>query len=149
MEIFISLTLWLIMGSLTAYFASQRGRDPIAWFVLGMFLGLLGLLILFLLPNLTDKSENSSDEGMDESQLFEADYVDVSKEYIGKEWYFLDDHREQQGPLSFESLQDEWRKNKISTDSYVWSDGMADWKRIIDLKGFIEALNAKGSKDKS
>jgi peptidoglycan/LPS O-acetylase OafA/YrhL len=43
-------TLWLGMGGLTGWLASQRGRSAPAWFALGLALGPFALLAVGLAP---------------------------------------------------------------------------------------------------
>jgi hypothetical protein len=41
----------------TALFAKRMGRKPIVWFIMGMVLPLLSTVILFFLPDLSEKKE--------------------------------------------------------------------------------------------
>lgn len=41
---------WLLCAGLTAWIASRKGRNPILWFVIGLFGNLVALIIVALLP---------------------------------------------------------------------------------------------------
>lgn len=135
MEILIVVLSWLLFGGAASYFASQRGRDPFAWFIIGMLLGILGLLLLFLLPPI--KSEES-EKGEEHIQL--PSNPEASSPYRLKEWFYLDDGRKQLGPFTFSMLKRIWDQGKISTQTFVWADGMDAWKRIDEVPDLQEAL---------
>jgi len=58
--IFFSLGLGFFFSIplITALFARRMGRRPALWFLMGMVLPLLSALILFFLPDLSEKKEN-------------------------------------------------------------------------------------------
>jgi hypothetical protein len=135
MEILIVVLSWLLFGGATSYFASQRGRDPFAWFLIGMLLGILGLLLLFLLPPVNPEEADKQGE---EQAL--APVVPESSPYRLKEWFYLDQDRKQCGPFSFTMLKKGWQQGKVSSNTLVWSDGMEAWKPIEELPELREAL---------
>ena len=45
MELFI---IWLALAGVTAYFAKQKGRDPVGWFILGFIFPAVGLIAVWL-----------------------------------------------------------------------------------------------------
>ena len=52
MEFLIALVVWvLIWGGLTAWLASEKGRDPLVWFILGGLFALLAIIVVGLSPN--------------------------------------------------------------------------------------------------
>ena len=51
MNNFIVIVVWLALGGVCSYYAKERGRNPIGWFIIGLVFGLLGLITLFLIPN--------------------------------------------------------------------------------------------------
>ncbi len=130
MELFIVITCWLLFGGVTSYFAAQRGRDPFAWFMIGLLLGILGLLLLFLLPPVSE----SEVPDQKDSQEIEISPVRL------QDWFYLTPDRVQIGPVSFDVLQAAWKESKIGPDSFVWSHGMEDWKKIAELSSLREAL---------
>ena len=48
-----------------------------------------------------------------------------------EEWYYVL-NGEQKGPISFASLQQEWKNKTITKESYVWCSLMDNWKPIQD-----------------
>lgn len=138
MQIFIFIAFLLLIGSITAHYAIQRGRSPFNWFMIGMLFGIMGLLLLFLMPNLATQSSSKT-----QVQTSVAIEQNPPSEYQGKQWFYLDDSHAQQGPVSFRNLLPVWEKKGISSHSFVWCEGMSDWKTIEDLPRFKETLNAE------
>lgn len=135
MQTFSAILLWLAMGAATAYFANQRGRDPFAWFMLGMLLGFFGLLLLFVLPPLAKEDEPA----------LEAEYTLLEKsprnhDYLIKEWYYYDDERKQNGPMPFDQLKELWQDGKINEETFVWSEGLDSWKQLQDVESVYAHL---------
>lgn len=44
------LILWLVIATLCGYYAKQKGRSFVGWFILGFLLSLIALAILWFLP---------------------------------------------------------------------------------------------------
>jgi len=120
----ISFVLLLILGAMTAVFAERRGRDPWIWFFVGMLLGLLGLLLLFILPPAVKTKDEKPPTTQPEPQQTLPE----------KLWYYLDQQHAQHGPVPLSQLKDLMAKNELSAASYVWSEGMETWKKIGELK---------------
>ncbi|KAF3362100.1 hypothetical protein PHSC3_001411 [Chlamydiales bacterium STE3] len=141
MEILLTVILWVLMGGMTSYFAARRGRDPFAWFWVGILLGLIGLLLLFLLPVVENVEETQEEE-------FEIEAIDeltpyalaTTDSYRFRDWFFLDDRNQQLGPVSFQNLRKNWLHGKVSSETFVWSDGMETWQKVQDLPGFQDVL---------
>ena len=53
----IAIIAGLFWGFICRFVAIEKGRDPINWFLGGLFLGLLGLIILAIIPKI-DKQNN-------------------------------------------------------------------------------------------
>lgn len=120
------------MGALNAYYASTKGRDPIAWFMLGIPLGLLGLVILYFLPPI--KEQEVPEENYIEEDLPPVDIVQ-------KDWFYLDEKNKQQGPVPFEKLRGKIIEGKINHDSLIWSEGMVQWKKLKETAGILEKIS--------
>lgn len=139
MRMLISLFLLLIFAFLSAYMAKQRGRDPVAWFMIGILLGVFSpLLLLFLKPLKPGMGEDT--EVNEDAKLAQLPEEPLTKPYIDKEWFYLDKNRQQQGPVYFSALKPLWLEEKITPATYVWTEGMVQWKRIRELPGFVETL---------
>jgi hypothetical protein len=56
-----------------------------------------------------------------------------------KKWFvYLVDHHE--GPFSLEEIQGRLSQGQLSGTSYVWADGMADWKMMTEVEMFDSIL---------
>lgn len=129
MEIILTFTLWLIIGAGAAYWAQLKGRDPIAWFVIGMLLGIFSLIILYFLPVLDSKA---SPLGEEEEEVI-SDLPVFQDNRTLQDWYYLDNDNLQQGPLPFHKLQKLVDQKALSDNTLVWSDGMHEWTRVENL----------------
>lgn len=156
----LTIILWILTGVATGYLAYRRGRDPYIWFALGIFFGILAILVLVLLPTTKVEEEIAVDRRNEEivegreRQLKEREKLENApnlqpQSVEAKEWFYLDKTRQQQGPLSFYSLNVLWENGEINGQSYVWTEGMAEWKRIQeveDLYHVLEQLEAENRK---
>ena len=129
----LTLTMWLVFGTVTAYLAQRRGKNPYLWFFIGMMLGILGLFALFFMPKLRKKA----------AQKDPTPTVDVAPEPVQEKfWYYLDPDDNQFGPMSFDLLKKTYQEGSISAETYVWNEDLEDWK---PFKEFLnqEALTTK------
>lgn len=160
MTTLFTMILWVSIGAATAYLASQRGRDPYIWFALGMFFGILAMLAVVLLPPVKSEEEIEVDrknEGivaMREKQVEEEERLesapDLQPQSVEtKEWFYLDKNHQQQGPFSFFGINEAWENRDITSNSFVWSEGMEEWKQIHeidDLYTILERLESENRK---
>jgi len=137
MQTFSVILFWLAMGAATAYFANQRGRDPLAWFMLGMLLGFFGLLLLFVMPPLAREDEPPQEA---EYALLRPEKAPENHAYLLKDWYYYDEEKKQQGPIRFDELKALWENGKINEETFVWEEGLPDWKQVLDLDGVYKHL---------
>lgn len=113
-QIFITFVFWVALGALTAYLAEKWKRNPLPWFFIGMLFGVFGLLALYLMPQVEEKTSKVEAEP-------------IPDPFSLKMWFYLKEG-EQIGPVAFDKLKREWKDS-----TYVWSEGMAEWKKIGDL----------------
>ena len=143
MQLLFSFIIWFLIGAATAYFAQQRGRDPFIWFMIGMFLGLLGMLLVFILPSLEETEEHDSEGHEEHIEEIPPSFLPTkAHDYLIKEWFYLDPAHHQQGPCRFEVLKEKWGQGNLSNISYVWCEGMNQWEKIEDIPDLKEALLA-------
>jgi hypothetical protein len=142
MTMVLSIIFWVLMGWLTSYLAQQRGRDPLLWFLIGMAFGLIGLLILFLLPVSEEESQNKEEGALspgEEERLATQNgkIIDTTAEPIlfddTTEWYYIDQEHQQHGPVYIDALKKAWNENKLDPHSYVWRDGIDTWKKLEEI----------------
>lgn len=57
-----------------------------------------------------------------------------------KEWLFIDKDGAQAGPVEKDAIRRFWSKKDIDWTTKCWSSGMADWKRLRDIRELRWAL---------
>lgn len=134
----LTVIIFLLLGSLTAYLAQQRGRDPYLWFVIGGLFGLLGLLALFILP----QAETSEKETKQITPTQVAALVEPVSDPLNAQWYYLDGNNHQQGPMGIRALKQKWSEEGIDMETLVWCEGMDYWKRIGEVANLEERMTA-------
>ncbi len=129
LQLFNLILFWIFFGCIASYFAQKRGRHPILWFVLGLVLGVVGILLLFVLP----KKERKS-------RVVPPPRLDRSEQWL-KLWYYVDaPTREQKGPMEFTELAQNWKEKQLSKESYIWGEGMGEWKKLNELPEVVKDL---------
>jgi len=110
-----------LIGILSAYIAHRQGRNPYAWFFIGIFFGLLGVLAIFIAPKKPKKITLTP----------QPHPVIIGP--LDKLWYYLDPTHEKIGPMSFQALNTQWKQGKITPATYVWHEELPDWKLLQDF----------------
>lgn len=141
MDSILTLFFWLLVGFSTAYFAYQRGRNPYAWFMIGVFFGLLGLLFVFLLPVVNANEAELNERGNDSQEVLTLLPSRETHDFLVKDWFYLDSQNKQEGPISFAILNKILEEGKIQKSTFVWCEGMGDWKRIEDFSELKDLLS--------
>ncbi|MBS4170803.1 MULTISPECIES: DUF4339 domain-containing protein [unclassified Neochlamydia] len=140
----VSFFLLFFLAAFSAYVAKQRGRDPLIWFMLGILLGIFSLILLFVLKpfenDQTGPKNKIEENAIPKYETLAEDRGEVSEE--NKEWFYLDQAHRQQGPIYFRELYTLWLDNKITSLTYVWSEGMADWQRINELPKIYKRIRS-------
>lgn len=152
-NLLISFIFLLVIASFTAYYANNKGRNPFIWFALGALLGIFAPLILLFLPNLNEEQGMGSGEPTMSVSRPDAslEHDDVPpptptleelrlRKEEDKLWYYLDQNHQQMGPVSIVALRELWNTGRLELISYVWSEGMDDWKKVEVLPELIELL---------
>jgi len=122
----------VVIGCLCAILALGRGRSPIWWFVIGMILGWLGILVLFIIPPVRLGEENK--EAVVDVQPL------VQECSIPFNWFYLDSKKETKGPFSADELKEKWLEKVVSKDSWVWNQAIETWKKISEVPSLLEWL---------
>lgn len=129
------ITSWTIffliaVGAICSRYAKQRGRNPVGWFFIGLAMGLLGILLLFILPQ---KSALATTAGttinIDEPPVQKKPAPPKTPSY----WYYLGSNKTQVGPISKEELQKDLSEGKLSEKTLVWNETLEDWVPYRDL----------------
>lgn len=133
-----ALIVWSIICVITFLLAPKRGRDPWKWLVFAMLFGIFALLVLVILPPYVEEEKKEKPEVVVTPPV-EPAQQDPSL----KDWFYIDVEKQQQGPTSFPNLKQAWSEKKITPDTYVWSDGMDQWKQIKDLELLLKELSER------
>jgi len=152
---FYSILFWLLLGGICSRIAKKRNRNPLGWFFIGMLLGVIGLIILYVLPAKNEESleeaspvpaamqsqENLTFSTETEETLAPSEMNQViSPSFEKKLWYYLDRENKQYGPMSFDNLKRVWKEDQITGTTYVWNEEMPDWKPIADLPEVLDKI---------
>lgn len=142
-QMIISIVLMILIGAINAYFAEKRGRNPMIWFFLGTLLGIFGLLILFILPSYAKEKEGvevKEDPKEEKITFIEAPPLPPAPAQEELLWYYLDQKHQQCGPVPYSEIKDLLNRNDLTQDTYVWSEGMENWKRVRELPSNLTRL---------
>jgi hypothetical protein len=123
----IHLLIASVVGFLSAYMASRRGRNVYLWFGIGFLFGILGMLAIFIMPNMRKKPEPRP------AAIEPQPYIDGP---IDRFWYYLDHLRQQQGPMSHNALTQAWKRGEIVASTLVWHEDLPNWKELQELIKF-------------
>jgi len=147
---FLSALFLLIIGAFCSYNAKLRGRNPYAWFAIGLFLGAIGLLILYLLPPKKPTFESTPSVATPANAVAAAPDIAVEQESTlvppskpappQKLWYYLDEENKRFGPMSFDRLKQAWALDQVKRETFVWNEDMEDWKPVKDLSNLLDQL---------
>ncbi len=120
----------LIYGSIGAFYAKQRSKNPFFWFTICFTLGLGALIAFILHPHI--------------KKMFKKDQKEVPKDVLKAPviktptfstfspdtiWYYLDKDDNQNGPMSLKKIQALQEENIIHSDIYIWTEAFSQWKQ--------------------
>ena len=114
-----------VMGLLCSHLAKKRGKHPLIWFSMGFLFGIFGLILLYIVPTFSKQEVKRP--------AYKAPKpVERSDAWI-RMWYYLDPMQKQVGPIEFPEFIDRVRSKKVEEETFVWSEGMKEWKKLSDL----------------
>lgn len=168
------VVLSLFFGLASAHFAQKRGRDAVTWFVIGVLLGVFGVILLFILPpasreemagsahstmmslkqtqdknsigNWSDQSEATGTKSKPSSRSKDSPLEGLPNNYQEIDWFYLDENHRQHGPILFKDVQLAYQRENVVAATYLWCEGMEDWKPLAELKGLEPLLEGESSK---
>jgi fucose 4-O-acetylase-like acetyltransferase len=127
MNSILPMLCWLLCGAICSKIARKKNRNYQTWFLLGMFFGLIALLILYFLKPLKIFKSN-----LKKASLSALDHFSILQE-DNNYWYYLDQENKNAGPMSLKMLYNNYLKEIISNNTYVWNDTMDGWKKLQDI----------------
>ncbi|MEM8728101.1 MAG: DUF4339 domain-containing protein [Chlamydiota bacterium] len=125
MSLSFYLIAWTVIGYLSSRIARNRGRNPLIWFALGIILGLIAVIVLYILPSkrvvapveiLSGKQDGAPSDSASETL-----------------WYYLDRNNRRYGPMSFDALKNARDSDRIDRSTYVWNENMKGWETLESL----------------
>jgi hypothetical protein len=132
MNFYLMMLSFTLIALLTGYCAQRRGRDPKIWFVIGFLFGLFGLAALFLISKQEIKPVKLESLVVEPTPPAEVPQI----VHQTREWFYLDKEHKQFGPTTFENLKEKFDAGAINSSTYVWTEGMDEWKRIKEKQDF-------------
>lgn len=112
-----TVIVWLIFGAVTSIYAKRNGKNPYLWFLLGTFLGVLGIFLLFFMPKAKRKEPS-------------LQVKPVPKDLF---WFYLDEENRQRGPFSLEVLKKIWQEGRLTPKTYVWNQTLDKWEPLASF----------------
>ncbi len=148
-DLYLISFIALFVGAICCFVSKKRGRRPLLWFFLGFSFGILMILLLYILPNknrLTQKpafvESRSNPISYAPESMVETTTIHLPQIEVGAHpWYYLDVEDQQLGPVDFSVLKQEWKNEKITAQSFIWTQGMNDWQRITDFSDIERDLD--------
>jgi len=131
------LFIQIVFGCITAYLAKERGRSPPIWFLVGFFTGIIGLVVLLLFPSMVVSSKKITEPTPEIPVLPPLSEPEVSG------WFYLDAQYQPSGPHPFSMISTRWQEHELDRSSYLWREGMPDWKKIEALPEVIAKLESE------
>ncbi|MCH9632266.1 MAG: hypothetical protein S4CHLAM6_05970 [Chlamydiae bacterium] len=139
MQYLIALISGLIWGTICLLVAKIKGRDPRGWFFLGLLFSFFALIALLFIPSqkamllAAEAKAIKEKEEAEQLELQEAPTNPKATTLEKRSWYYLDKANSQVGPIDLDSLKKEKSEGNIHTKTYLWSEGMMDWKILDEL----------------
>jgi hypothetical protein len=130
MQTLLTILLSLSLAWGCSHFAKKRGRNPMNWFIAGLFFGIFALLALFLMPIRRPEEIKKPDQ---KSLSPEPPLAVLQPDHIGKLWYFIDKEKKQLGPMSLDALSQAWKEGKVGDKTFVWNEAMDNWRHFQDV----------------
>lgn len=145
-QFILALAVLIVIGLICGYTAkTYKNRSHKTWFFLGLFFGLLALIVLLALPKKELKEVTTP--SFAKTPLKTNDYIATETPpktkalpMISLSWYYLTTEQEQQGPMSFKKLKNAFLDEKINESNYVWNESLEDWKTLTELPEYLDIL---------
>ena len=105
------------------------------WSIIGFTFTFMGVGLFFLVDFLQKKRLAQ--------QTPITIYAEPEPKEEDKTWYYLDQGQHQIGPLMLRDLEKAWDESVINENSYIWKEGMSQWKKIKELPEIKKDLAKK------
>ncbi|MCH9613041.1 MAG: hypothetical protein S4CHLAM102_15430 [Chlamydiia bacterium] len=160
-SIYITFFTLILIGLLCSYIAQSRNRNATVWFIIGFCTGLLGVTILFLLPNranrqlkaapvlnsdMADPAPINPEENIEPTPLPEEKVTNEPPKPLDDKtaqelyYYYIDKDSESVGPINFTALKKALQDQIIALTTPIWYEQLNDWATLNDLPELKEIL---------
>ena len=113
--VLISSTVW---GTINAYLARRRGKNPYRWFLIGFLFGAFGFGFLIF-----DRKKPVKKKALKARATTPNPFT---------YWYYLKGE-ERFGPMSFDALKKAFIAEKVEGSSLVWNEEMENWQELSQI----------------
>ena len=136
----MSIVYLLLAGAVSAYCAIRQKKNPYLWYGIGVLIGPIGCLILFIaLPIIgrylikralkktkqpPSKSNANEPVTLNVNPSFD---LDIEPSALKKLWYFLDTENKTIGPISFQLFYQRWQEGRILASTHIWNETLPEW----------------------
>ena len=125
MQMMMSIAFSLLMAWTCGNYAKRLGRNPRTWFAAGALFGIFALIALFLFP----RRKAIAAQPVVKAPLLTA-ACPIQAEKL---WYYLNDQKEQFGPMSFNALGKAWLEGSVREQTFVWNEEMENWQPLKEV----------------
>ena len=115
------MIVWALSGIFAAIYAKRSGKNPLVWFLIGFFLGAIGIFA-FMFFGKKQKSKSPLPQAIQLPQL---------NLHKGAWYYALSGQIE--GPVSDFFIKEKFEKSEFSENTLVWHESMSDWTELKNL----------------
>lgn len=137
----------LVFGLTGAYYAKRLKKNPYIWFAIGCLCKIYTLLFIFLIPAIARLSlyllkrkifktlKKPTFTTNDPTTIDVPAHEELAIDALSAEklWYYLNGEGESVGPMSFQAFYRDWKKGKISKETYVWNETLTDWAPFKEI----------------
>ncbi len=139
-HMFLIFAFNIIIAIATSYFAGRKGRSQLGWFILAVFFGIIPMIVLYFIPELSNGNPTMAVSKPAPSLHPTPTKPFESSPEENRLWYYLDQNHQQIGPVSTIALRDLWDRALLDSNSYLWSEGMSQWQKLEELPDLKKIL---------
>jgi hypothetical protein len=103
--------------------------NPWFGFFVGSFFGVLGLTVIYLIPQKKEAIVIAPKSPFSEKQNIFFNNPDFQR----KLWHYIDQNKKVSEAVSLQKMKGEFLKGKITMDTYIWNEEMSNWKQVKEL----------------
>ena len=104
----LSIVTSIAIGMICYNLAKKRNKNPRLWFFIGLFFGVFGPLLFFIMSFKNNKKDIYLKNINNKKEI----------ESVKDLWYYLDKNNNKFGPMSFSMINKLWEKNEIDKSSF-------------------------------